>query len=61
MSYRSVLTRGFSVTRGPAGGILRSAADAVAGERVETELADGRFRSRVEENRDAPLFPTDPP
>ena len=49
MSHRAVLKRGFSVTRSQAGGILRSAREAKTGERVETELADGRFLSRVEQ------------
>jgi exodeoxyribonuclease VII large subunit len=47
MSYRNVLKRGFSVTRSPAGRILRSVAEVAAGAVVETELADGKFRSRV--------------
>lgn len=47
MSYRRVLRRGFSVTRSQAGGILRSAGEAIAGELIETELADGKLRSRV--------------
>ena len=59
LSYRNVLTRGFSVTRGSDGSIVRSAADAVAGERVETELVDGRFHSRVEQEQadSAPVQP----
>ena len=48
MSYRNVLSRGFSVTRGHDGKILRSAAQASAGERLETELADGKIQSTVE-------------
>jgi len=48
MSYRSVLSRGFSVTRSSAGRILRRADQVTAGEIVETELTDGGFRSRVE-------------
>ncbi len=47
MSYRRVLRRGFSVTRSDAGVILRSAGEAVAGEVIETELVDGKVRSRV--------------
>ena len=47
MSYRSVLQRGFSVTRRGDGNILRSAADVRDGDRVETELADGKFASVV--------------
>ncbi len=48
MTYRSVLNRGFSLTRSAEGAILRSTADAPPGSVVETELADGRFRSKVE-------------
>lgn len=48
MSYRSVLNRGYSVTRLAGDGILRSAGQVGAGAAVETELADGRFISRVE-------------
>jgi len=48
MSYRRVLRRGFSVTRGGAGRILRSAKAAGPGQRIETELVDGTVRSVVE-------------
>ena len=48
LSYRGVLKRGFSVTRGPDGAILRSSAPVTGGDRIETELADGRFRSIVD-------------
>ncbi|HUU60362.1 MAG TPA: exodeoxyribonuclease VII large subunit [Phycisphaerae bacterium] len=56
MSYRSVLQRGFSVTRSGAGEILRRAGQVADGEAIETELGDGTFRSRVEtgERRAAP-------
>jgi exodeoxyribonuclease VII large subunit len=47
MSYRRVLRRGFSVTRSKAGRILRAASQAVVGEMIETELADGRLSSKV--------------
>ena len=47
MSYRSVLGRGFSVTRRPAGPILRSAGEISDGEPIETELIDGRIASVV--------------
>jgi len=47
MSYRRILRRGFSVTRGASGAILRSTAEAAGGEIIETELADGRLTSRV--------------
>jgi exodeoxyribonuclease VII large subunit len=48
MSYRSVLNRGFSVTRTAGGAILRSADEVTAGQVLETELASGRLRSIVE-------------
>ena len=48
MSYRSVLRRGYSVTRGEGGRIVRGVNEVAAGETIETELADGRVRSRVE-------------
>ena len=54
MSYRSVLARGFSVTRIADGAILRSADDAHAGQTLHTELADGTVNSRVIAETDAP-------
>ncbi len=48
MSYRNVLGRGFSVTRRVGGGILRSVANVRLRERIETELADGKFASVVD-------------
>jgi exodeoxyribonuclease VII large subunit len=48
MSYRSVLNRGFSVTRKAGGAILRAADEVAAGQPIETELASGRLRSIVE-------------
>jgi exodeoxyribonuclease VII large subunit len=47
LSHRSVLHRGFSVTRRPDGAILRSIGDVGEGDWIATELADGRIRSRV--------------
>jgi exodeoxyribonuclease VII large subunit len=47
LSYRSVLRRGYSVTRGPDGAILRSVSQARPGSRISTELADGRIQSDV--------------
>ena len=47
LSYRSVLARGFSVTRGPDGKILRSATQAKGGDWLATELADGTIASQV--------------
>jgi exodeoxyribonuclease VII large subunit len=57
MSYRRVLRRGFSVTRGRAGRILRAASEALAGEMIETELADGRLSSKVAGPWDYPSEP----
>jgi len=57
MSYRRVLRRGFSVTRGRAGRILRAASEALAGEMIETELADGRLSSKVAGPWDNPSEP----
>ncbi len=53
MSHRSVLKRGFSVTRRADGTIIRSTGQANAGECVETEVSDGRFTSTVDGD-DAP-------
>ena len=47
MSYRSVLRRGYSVTRDESGRILRSAGQVAAGDRIETELAEGQIAARV--------------
>jgi exodeoxyribonuclease VII large subunit len=47
MSYRAVLHRGFSVTRRAEGQILRSARQAKDGDRIRTELADGKISSIV--------------
>ena len=60
MSYRAVLARGYSVTRRAAGDILRHAADASAGDLLETELADGRVRSRVGSDDATPARPKRP-
>ena len=57
MSHRSVLSRGFSVTRRADGTILRSAGAVKAGQRIETELADGRIHSIVDRAPGAPLPP----
>jgi exodeoxyribonuclease VII large subunit len=48
-----VLARGFSITRGAAGALLRRADQVVAGERLLTRLAEGTVASRAE----APLVP----
>ena len=43
-----VLARGFSLTRGPDGKLVRSSTEVAVGERISTELAKGRVESRVE-------------
>lgn len=48
VSPMGVLRRGFSVTLGPDGKALRSAEGVRTGDVLETRLADGRVRSRVE-------------
>jgi exodeoxyribonuclease VII large subunit len=48
MSHKSVLKRGFSLTRRYGGKLIRSAADVSAGETVETVLHDGAFKSVVD-------------
>ena len=47
MGYKNVINRGFSVTRGPKGKILRSTAHVIFGEKIVTELADGNVISEV--------------
>lgn len=47
LSYRSVLARGFSVTRTASGAIIRSAGDVTEGDSILTSLADGEITSRV--------------
>ncbi|MGC9453381.1 MAG: exodeoxyribonuclease VII large subunit [Phycisphaerae bacterium] len=47
MSHRNVLRRGFSITRGRDGKILRSIQDVSAGDALLTELSDGKLRSTV--------------
>jgi len=54
MSYRSVLARGFSVTRKTDGTILRSVDDVRNDEVLRTELADGTIDSVVIADRTAP-------
>jgi exodeoxyribonuclease VII large subunit len=44
----SVLKRGFSITRGSDGSVLRSVGEAKRGEEITTTLQDGEVRSRVE-------------
>ena len=61
LNYRSVLKRGFSVTRQTGGKILRSVRNTDRGEGIETELADGRILSIVEKIHSATRLSADPP
>lgn len=48
ISPARVLARGFSITRDTTGATIRDPAAVATGDLVETEVAGGRFRSRVE-------------
>ena len=50
LSPERTLRRGFSITRGEDGKVLRAAAQAAPGSRLRTQLADGVIKSRVEPN-----------
>lgn len=50
LSPERTLERGFSVTRDSKGKLLRQPGDAVAGERITSQLAGGILASRVEES-----------
>jgi exodeoxyribonuclease VII large subunit len=50
LSPERTLERGFSVTRDSNGKLLRRPAQAVAGERITSQLAGGSLASRVEES-----------
>ncbi len=55
VSPKSVLTRGYSYTLGPGGGVVRSVVSVKRGDRITTVLADGRFDSTVDgDGRDQP-------
>jgi exodeoxyribonuclease VII large subunit len=47
----AVLERGFSLTRLAGGAIIRDAADAPAGTKIETRLARGTLDSKVTDAR----------
>jgi len=49
---RRVLERGYSITRGADGRVVRSAADTTPGGMLVTEVADGTITSRVTEGND---------
>lgn len=53
LSHKAVLARGFALARDEKGALIRSIAQVQSGERVEVEVADGAFSTRVE--RDGPL------
>ncbi len=55
MSYRNVLMRGFSVTRGQDGNILRSTSAVTAGMRIETEFFDGKISSTTDGDTVSPV------
>ncbi len=61
LSYRSILHRGFSVTRTGDGTILRSVAGVADGDRLTTELADGTLSSLVGQGRAAHTAPSPAP
>jgi exodeoxyribonuclease VII large subunit len=48
LSPRSTLERGYAIVRGDSG-IVRSAAAVTPGDRVDVQVADGRFGARVDE------------
>lgn len=50
---RRILARGYSLTRGEDGSLVRSAADVPTGSRLVTELADGVVHSRVVSHTEA--------
>jgi exodeoxyribonuclease VII large subunit len=54
LSYRSVLKRGFSVTRLEGGTLVRSADQVEPGAVLETQLADGSVRSTAEGGGEKP-------
>ncbi len=60
MSYRSILKRGFTVTRNADGAVLRSADQATRAGSLETEFPDGRVSSTVDgaTGRPDPARPT---
>lgn len=49
LSPERTLERGFSLTRGPGGALLRDPSQVAAGDRIQTQLAGGTLASRVEE------------
>ncbi|KAB2919109.1 MAG: exodeoxyribonuclease VII large subunit [Hyphomicrobiaceae bacterium] len=59
LSYQGVLQRGFALVRDAGGRTVRSVKQVAAGQRLDIELADGRFGARVAENAPAPAKPTE--
>ena len=57
MSYKSVLGRGFSITRLKRGRqVVRGRGQVTDGDRIKTETADGEFESEVLNLRQLELF-----
>lgn len=57
LSYQTTLRRGFSITRNKrTGQVVRARADVRRGERIVTEVADGVFESRVQDEKQPELF-----
>ncbi|MCK4626377.1 MAG: hypothetical protein KAV00_13750, partial [Phycisphaerae bacterium] len=54
MSYKAVIKRGYSVTRIAGKQILRSVSEVSSGDRLETELSDGKITSRVAGEKTTP-------
>ncbi len=54
MSYKAVIKRGYSVTRIKGKQILRSVSEVSPGDRLETELSDGKITSRVAGEKTTP-------
>jgi exodeoxyribonuclease VII large subunit len=61
LSYKATLQRGFSVTRGEDGAIVRSVQSVRSGDRLETQLADGTVTSLVGGRRPTPKTPRKKP
>ncbi len=61
LSYKATLQRGFSVTRGEDGQIVRSVQDVRSGDRLETQLSDGTITSLVGGRRPTPKTPRKKP
>jgi exonuclease VII large subunit len=57
LSYRATLARGYSITRSKRSGkVIQALSDVRADDRVVTEIADGKFESRVLDDQQSELF-----